>query len=388
MKKVKGANMQYNLALIGCGRVAEKHLKAIRHNKERLNLIAVVDLDPAKVRNMLDRFLPGRIRGARVFSDVTEMMEATRPDIAAITTPSGTHYEIAKQIIQKGVHVLIEKPMTLDIDEARELTELAKEHKVQIIMGHIYRYLPLTDLIHADVASGRLGKVYSGDVKVRWGHGQEYYDQAGWRGTWAHDGGALMNQTVHACDLMCWLMNDYPVQVSGMIERMAHRMEAEDYGAAVMRMASGAICMVEGTTNNSPRNRGATFYVITEKAEIEAGIHSGKIHFKVIDHEGKKQTRKYYGRLLRQIVKNGGLRALKRLINPHSGIYFDLINCIDNNETPRADGHSGVQSVETILAIYQSAVRSGQPVALPLEGFKLEDMDGYFDSCSDSRDKV
>ena len=215
---------------------------------------------------------------------------------------------------------------------------------------------------------------------MRWGHNQEYYNLAPWRGTWAQDGGVLMNQTVHACDLMCWLMDDDPVRVSGIIRQMSHSMEAEDHGAATLEMASGAILMVEGTTNNSPRNRGASFYIITEEMEIEAGILSGKIKFKMTNHEGKVVTRKYIGRLLRQLRKNGGLKALKRMLNPHSGIYYDLVNSLDNDTQPRADGNSGVQSVETILAIYKSAKSDGEPVSIPLNDFKLADMEGYFDN--------
>lgn len=372
------AKTLYSVALIGCGRVALKHLKAISHNQKHVQLSAVVDTKPAKAKEVLAKHYKGQPNSVQLYTDVEQMLADEKPDIAAITTPSGTHYELAKEMILNRIHVFIEKPMTLNLGEARELVALAEENQVQIIMGHIYRYLPLVDLIHNDIASGRLGTVYSGDVKVRWGHDQEYYDLADWRGTWAQDGGALMNQTVHAVDLMCWLLDDEPIKVSGLISQASHNIEAEDHGAAIMQMSEGGICLVEGTTNNSPENQSAAFHIITEEMEIEAGIRRGKFYFRLTDYKGKNVTRKYYWRFFQQMRKRGILCSLREMFNPHTAIYTDLIDCIDNNSTPRADGNSGVQSVESIFAIYQSALKNGEPVSIPLDDFKLEDMTGFF----------
>lgn len=370
----------YTLGIIGCGAVARKHLKAIQLLNRRVRLIGVADPAEDRARAVLSTF--PKMRRVPVYPDLGALLSAGRPDIIAITTPSGTHYSLAKAAISDRVHVLIEKPMALDLGEARELLELAEDHHVTIAMGHIYRYFPLMQLLHGDISAGRLGKVYSGDVKVRWGHGQTYYDQSAWRGTWSQDGGALMNQTIHACDLMCWLMDDEPVQVSGTIRQFAHKMEADDHGAALLSLSTGAVCMIEGTTCSLESRRSARFHLIAEDAEIEAGILNGRPYFRMHDRSGRSMKFKYYRRFWRSLREAGGLGAIRWLAHPHTGLYADFIRSLDNGTQPSAGGDSGVQSVETMLAVYKSALSGGEPVSLPLDDFALTDMKGYFEGAT------
>lgn len=370
---------KYKIILVGCGKVAQKHLKAVRHLKHRLEIMAVVDPAEDSARALLTQELGTAAASIPLYPSWEAVPEEMEPDIVAITTPSGTHYKLAEQAICCRCNVLIEKPMSLDVQEARHLLELAEEYQVSIAMGHIYRYFPLVDLIHDDIASGKLGKVYSGSVQVYWGHDQDYYDQALWRGTWAQDGGALMNQTIHACDLMCWLMDDEPVAVNGQIRQLSHDMEAEDHGVALLSMSTGALCTLEGTTNNSPRNQKAIFRIVTEEAEFHAGLIDGKVEFTAVDRFGRSLKWAYYKRLWKQMRANGLRQSIRCFKNPHTGIYLDLIHALDEGRPPRADGESGLQSVETMLAIYQSASKDGETESLPLDNFTLSDMEGYFD---------
>ncbi len=380
-------------ALVGCGKVAEKHLKAALDHRDRLEVLALVDRDPAAFARLLDRCgAKGRSRAAiRTFSDVAGMLRAVRPEVVAITTPSGTHFGIAMDAIAAGAHVIVEKPLTLDLGEAVRLVDAARAAGVRLAVGHMYRFFPVVDALRRDLVAGRFGRVLLGDVKVRWGHGQDYYDQAAWRGTWASDGGALMNQSVHALDLMAWLMAEEPAPVAdalGSLSRMERRMEAEDYGAAVLRFRNGATCLVEGTTLTDPHRKEASFFVQCTGGSIRAGVLKGLPRLEVRDGAGRNLAGRYLRRWAAESLRTrAGRLALRRLSNPHSALYGDFLDAIRDGRDPRADGASGRDALALVLAVYRAAA-TGRRVSLPLDGGSTRDMQGFFDGTAPSGEET
>ncbi|MDD3866964.1 MAG: Gfo/Idh/MocA family oxidoreductase [Eubacteriales bacterium] len=366
---------QLKVAIVGCGVVAAKHLRAIHTLKKAYRLCAVVDARPEAAVSLLKRFKlsGGGPSAIGVYDTVSTMLEECSPDLVAVTTPSGSHYSIALASLNAGCHVLVEKPLTLDLKEARHLLAVAEQQGLQIAVGHIYRFFPLVGLLRDDLRSGRFGRLFYGDVKVRWGHDQAYYDQAAWRGTWHADGGALMNQSIHALDLMTWLLGQPVERVSGWIDRQAHVMEAEDFGLAMLQLANGVYCQLEGTTNTDPKQQEASFYICGSDGEIRAGIRAGKPYVKVRDRSGRRLTRHYLWRYVKALLRTAGPAGFAQLKNPHTGLYRDLADAISQHRPPLADGRSGLLAVEQVLAIYQSAL-TGQAVQLPLADFQLQDM--------------
>lgn len=377
-------NRIYTLAIVGCGKVAAKHARAVHESGGRLRLSALVDSSLDRARSFQEANQKRDDHPAALFTSTSEMLQAVKPDIVAITTPSGSHYTLAKEALLAGAHCLIEKPMTLRLDEARELERLAASEGRLIVMGHIYRYFPLVADIKDDLATGVYGRILNGVVTVRWGHDQAYYDSAAWRGTWAADGGVLMNQSIHALDLMCWLMNAPIHSAQGQIRRLKHQMEAEDFATAICELENGAMLQVEGTTCTGEASQMASFYIMCEYAEIEAGLRSGKPYLKIKDQRssGNQGRRKsyYYKRALGQALKRG-INGFKQMAHPHSAIYRDFVACLDEpGRQPLADARSGVSSVEHILAIYRSA-KTGQVQELPIEGsFTLDEMRNVLES--------
>jgi predicted dehydrogenase len=362
-------------AIVGCGKVAAKHLKAIRHLDKILRLTGLVDTRPEAARSLLTQ---ARIREpVPIYQDMAALLEAEMPNLVAITTPSGTHDRLARQALLAGAHVLVEKPLTLSLDQADGLLALAAERHLQIAVGHIYRFFPLVQDLAADLAAGKLGRVLYGSVAVRWGHDQAYYDAASWRGTWEQDGGARMNQSIHALDLMMYLLGGKVVAATGQIGRLAHHMEAEDFGLATLKLDNGTYCLLEGTTATDPNRLEASFTILCSAGEVRAGICAGKPYVRVRDRAGHNLTGRYWRRFLWQTWRKGGLRAITRLGNPHSGIYADLAGAIRNNRPPLADGKSGRDAVAAVLAIY-SAAKRGQTARCPQDADPLESMRGFF----------
>ncbi len=366
-------------ALIGCGRIAVKHMKAVLSDKNYI-LAAITDVDPDAPKRLLSacglskKALTALMKSIRFYTDFQTMLEQEKPDVTAITVPSGLHYRIGKACILAGSHILLEKPMTMHSAEAKELYALSIQTGKYIAMGHIYRYFPVVKNLRADILAGAFGTISHGSVVVRWGHDQAYYDQAPWRGTWKSDGGALMNQSVHALDLLCWLMGGDATDASAMLSRRQHHMEAEDVAVGTLTLDNGALCLLEGTTNSPTGDHEATFYLCGSKGTIRIGLRKGMPFFDIRNEAGKKLNRYYLLRDLRE----KGLSSLLAMKNPHTGIYADLADSIHDGRQPLADAKSGLTSVEMVLAMYLSA-KEARHVALPLSTeVSSEVMDGFF----------
>ncbi len=369
-------------AIIGCGIVARKHLKGARYHQnshQTIEVVAAVDTRPGAAEKMLQSagFNEQEISKIRIFSDYREMLAAVHPDLVAITTPSGSHAAIGLAAIEAGAHVLIEKPLTLSLREADEILERARLKNRRVAVGHIYRFFPLVQAVQADIAAGKFGRVLYGDVKVRWGHDQAYYDQAAWRGTWSQDGGALMNQSVHALDLMTWLLGQPVLAATGQIFQQTHQMEAEDLGFAILELDKNVQCLVEGTTTTDPRRPEASFFVRLTEGEVRGGILAGKPGIQVYDKTGRNVAGRYTSQLFWSTLKSGGIKAFVQLKNPHSGLLGDLIEAVQQDREPLASGRSGRDALELVLAIYQSALNN-KKASLPVADFELAMMMNYF----------
>ncbi|MBO4928647.1 MAG: Gfo/Idh/MocA family oxidoreductase [Clostridiales bacterium] len=368
---------RFKVAIIGCGRVSEKHIRAIAKLKDRLTLCALVDTNqdaPSHLLSSCKRKIKKHQEfkaSIKTFIDYKEMLSEIHPDIVAITVPSGLHFQIAKDCLEFGCNILLEKPMTMSNKSSRELYELAESKGLKIAMGHIYRYFPIVNLLHEDMVNGIFGKAGHGSVVVRWGHGDDYYHQAAWRGTWKSDGGALMNQSVHALDLMCYLMNAEATNVYGMIAKRFRDMEAEDTALGVYTFENGALCQVEGTTATFPNDHEASFFINAEKASIRISLRKGKPSFSITTPKGRNLAFRY----LRRYIKQNGLSYLIAVAkNPHYGIYFDLHHAIASGTSPIADGRSGYKAVDMVLGFYRSVMKKAE-VELPLSHeFKIEEM--------------
>lgn len=360
---------KYTIALVGAGVVAARHRKAIDYlqKKKRASLLAVVDSNEAAAAAFLgSKTIP-------VYTSLEALLETTTPDLVAITTPSGSHFALGKMALEKGCHVLIEKPMTMAVSEANELLALAREKERIISVGHIYRYVPISDAIHEMATDGRLGRCLYGTVQVRWGHDQAYYDKAAWRGTYADDGGVLLNQAVHAIDLMQWLINREALEAQAIVATQHHEMEAEDLALGVVRFRDNVYLQVEATTNSDPAIPEAAFTLFFAKGEMRVVLYAGKLTV-VARRYGEKVNTKILSQAVRSKIRKHGLGIIKHLGNPHTFLYLDTVRAMDTGTPAIADGQSGKAALATVLALYRSA-KERQTVSIQSTlAFPLSDM--------------
>ena len=359
-------------ALIGCGRIATNHIKAVVNNGKDLELVAICDLLPDAMEALLAKHSLEKDPSIARYTGYRQMI-AEHPDLEliAIATDSGVHAEIALYCIDHGINVIVEKPMAMSMADAEEIIRRSEEKGVKVSVCHQNRFNIAVQEMRRALESGRFGRISHGSINVRWNRGKEYYDQAAWRGKWASDGGCLFNQCIHGIDLLRWMMGDEVEEVYGVTKQQFHDfIEAEDVGMAVVRFKNGAIGTIEGTVNVYPKNLEETLYLFGEKGTVKiGGTSTNNIDVWNFADEGEEDQ------------KNKGLQEATGNVygNGHTSLYADVIDAIKTDRKPYIDAVAGRNAVEMILAIYQSS-KTGKPVRLPLTDVASTDFSGFFDS--------
>ena len=355
-------------ALIGCGRIAVNHIKAVLNN--HLELTAVCDVKPEAMEALLAKRDLEKDTSICRYTDYKKMIDIERPTLVGIATESGVHAEIALYCIEHGVNVIIEKPMAMSIADADRIVEAAEKYHVKVCACHQNRFNVAVQETRKALEAGRFGKLSHGSVHVRWNRNQDYYTQAPWRGTWAQDGGCLMNQCIHGIDLLRWMMGDEVDEVYGVTKQQFHHyLECEDVGLAVVKFKNGAIATIEGTTNVYPKNLEETLYLFGETGTVKiGGTSTNNIDVWNFADEDEADA------------KNRGLQEATSNVygNGHTSLYADMIDAIEHDRKPYVDAVAGRNALEMILAIYQSSA-TGKPVKLPLGNVASTDFVSRFE---------
>lgn len=356
-------------ALIGCGRIATNHVKAVLNNG--LEFVAACDVVPENIQTLLAKHGLENDPSIARYTDYKQMIaEHPELELVAIATSSGAHAEIALYCIDHGINVIIEKPMAMNMADAEEIIRRSEAKHVKVCACHQNRFNVAVQKTRKALEAGRFGKLSHGSIHVRWNRNKEYYDQAPWRGTWAEDGGCLMNQCIHGIDLLRWMMGDEVESVYGVTRQQFHHyLEAEDVGMAVVKFKNGAIGTIEGTTNVYPKNLEETLYLFGEKGTVKIGGKSTN-NLDVWDFADETEADQANKGLEEQTSNVYG--------NGHTSLYADMMDAIRNDRKPYVDAVAGRNALEMILAIYKS-MKTGAPVTLPLTDFASTDMVGTFD---------
>lgn len=352
-------------ALIGCGRISPNHIEAAKNNE--LDFVAMCDIVSEIMDEKSERFGLGDVRK---YTDYKDLLEKEKPELVAIATESGKHAAIALDCIAAGCHVIIEKPIALSIADADAIIEAGKKAGVVVCANHQNRFNKSVQYIRKALESGRFGRLSYGAAHVRWNRGKSYYDQAPWRGTWAQDGGCLMNQCIHNIDLLRWMMGDDIDEVMAYTDQLEHLyLEVEDLGIALVKFSNGSYGLIEGTTNVYPKNLEETLYIFGEKGTAKAAGTSDNI----IDEwcfadelDDPEKVKKHFSENPPNIYGFG-----------HTPLYADVIDAIENHHAPLVDAEAGKRALELVLAIYKSASEHC-PVNFPLDSCSTMDFVGRF----------
>lgn len=362
------------VALVGCGRISFKHVEAFVKNADSLRLVAACDPAPGRAKAKADEYKKAFPSAeVRECADYKAMLAELKPDIVTIATESGKHAAIAIDCLKAGAHVICEKPMALSTADADAMIAAAKKADRKLAVCFQNRFNAPVQRLRAARDSGRLGRLLHGMVQVRWNRNEGYYAEAPWRGTWAQDGGTLMNQCTHGIDLLQWMMGEDAVRVQAQTRRFLRPIEAEDFGAAIVEFGSGAVGIIEGTADIYPTNLNETLSLFGEQGSVViGGLAVNKIEtWRLADASKVGDTE-------------------DKVVNPsekdpptvygfgHAALFRDVVEAIDQGREPLVSGEKGKKALEIILAIYKSQ-KTGLPVDLPCE-FSTIEMRGEFDA--------
>lgn len=358
MKKIR-------FAILGCGRISYKHVDAILNNKDEAELVAVCDIKKEKAEGRKKEYLDKITGNVDVYEDYKEMLKSGDIDIVTIATESGYHAEIAIDCMNAGKHVIVEKPMALSINDANSMIECAKKNNVKLCVSHQNRFNTVIQQLRAAIDEGRFSKIINGTARVLWNRNMDYYKQAPWRGTWKLDGGTLMNQCIHNIDLLQWMLGGEIDTVYSQCDTFLRDIEAEDFGAIIIRFKNGAIGIVEGSACVYPKNLEETLSVFGKDGTVcIGGLAVNRIETWRFRDEKDDEA---------EILRQQAADPDSVYGFGHTPLFKDMIDAINNNREPLINGEEGKKGMSIILAAYKSRL-TGQPVKFPLTDFSTDDM--------------
>jgi UDP-N-acetyl-2-amino-2-deoxyglucuronate dehydrogenase len=338
------------IALVGCGRIAQKHLEAIGAHRDRIELVAVCDSDPAA----LDAAVTST--GVRGFGSLTSLLADSAADVVVLCTPSGQHSAQTIQIAAAGRHVITEKPMATRWADGKGMVEACDAANVRLFVVKQNRRNPTLQLLKRAVEQKRFGRIYMVNLNVFWSRPQSYYNSAKWRGTWEFDGGALMNQASHYVDLIDWLIG--PVEsVQAYTATLARDIQVEDSAVVGIRWRSGALGSMNVTMLTYPKNYEGSITILGETGTVRiGGVAVNEIqHWEFAEPNDSDAQ-----------VKDASYRATSVYGFGHPLYYDNVIRTLRGEAEAETDGREGLRSLEVLIATYLSA-RDGRRVALPLD---------------------
>lgn len=235
-----------NYAILGCGAISQTHIKALAR-VEKAVLYAVCDKDEERAKEAASE------TGALIFNDLDQMLADKNVDAVIVLTASGTHGDMGMLAARAGKHVIVEKPIDISVEKAKQLIHTCEEHHVSLSCIFQHRYDADTIALAEAVREGRLGALNAGCCHTKWYREQTYYDEVGWRGTRQYDGGgALMNQGIHQLDLFQFIMGEVEEVFAYCATRAHERIDVEDLCMAALKFRNGALGILEASTVAKP----------------------------------------------------------------------------------------------------------------------------------------
>lgn len=325
------------ISLVGCGGISSAHIDAIQ-NSQDAQLISVADIELERAKKVAEE------TGAVPYASLDAMLDAEKPDVLHICTPHYLHTSMALDALDRGIHVLIEKPCAVNLQELEALRTAQKKTGLKVGTCFQNRYNPsalhLQKLLQDE---GKYGKVLSARGFVTWQRGQNYYSDD-WHGTLDKEcGGVLINQAIHTLDMLQYVTGGITA-VTGHTsnDHLQDVIEVEDTASAVLEFVGGA---------------GGVFYATTAYT-ADAPV--------LIEFKCEKVVFRIEGDNLYEIEEGGKIIAIKS-VEPkdypgkacwgsgHVALICDFYASILQDRPFDVDAFEGGKAVEAVLAIYESA---------------------------------
>jgi predicted dehydrogenase len=331
---------RHKFLLVGCGNIGTRHAALIA---ERAELIAVCDIDEKKLKSFSSQY------SCYGYSSFHEMLrQHTEAEVVVLCTPNGLHASQTIAALKAGFHVLCEKPMALNVADAKKMITAAKKADKHLMVVKQNRFNPSVSALKKLIEKNKLGRIYSIQLNCFWNRPASYYRNSSWRGTLDLDGGILYTQFSHFIDLIYWLFGSFK-KVKGEIFNLAHpQIEIEDTGVFTFLTASGIPGTMHFSNNTRKKNYEGSITVIAEKATIKIG----GAYLNHIEYQEPKMI-KFENNLPSKKVNQ--YKGYQGSMNNHDLVYEELIQVISGKKKQYTSGEEAMHSVKMIEQLYKSA---------------------------------
>ncbi len=336
------------VAVVGCGRISDKHFQSIEMHKDKMNLVAICDNDQSTLAKFETKF---RVNG---YLSLDTLLKKEKLDLVSICTPSGLHSTQTQLCAKYSVNVITEKPMATKWKDALKMVEECNNAGVKLFVVKQNRNNPTLQILKRAINENRFGKLNMVNLNVFWSRPQSYYDQADWRGTLEFDGGALMNQAIHYVDLLVWLFG--PIENVHAMTSTSRNIEVEDTVVLNLRWKNGTLGSMSVTMLTYSKNLEGSITILGENGTVKiSGVAANEIEIWKFDNS-KDYDKK---------IKNLSYKTPSIYGYGHPLFYSNVIETLNGKTKPNTDGYEGLKSLEIVIAAYLSA-KNGKIVSLPL----------------------
>ncbi len=334
-----GRKNEFLFVLVGTGNIAQKYVSAVK-NIDNASIAGVVASSEEKAIKFVKEH--NIAHGSDSMEKLAEQIDF---DAVILATPSGLHASGTSQAATLKKHVFCEKPLDITVEKIDEMISACAKADVKLACAFQQRTTEHNRQICEAIHSGKLGNIYIANAALKNYRGQDYYDSGAWRGTWKVDGGGpFMQQAAHTLDLMVWMMGR-PSQIFAFTNTVAHDIEVEDMGHAIVKYENGAQGVLEASTVVQPGY----------PTRIEIHGEKGSIIFtenEILewDISGVDKPESDSGS-----SSSGAKDPMAIGTLGHEILLNDFIDAIATGRDPIVSGESARTSVELINALYQSA---------------------------------
>lgn len=328
--------------LVGCGRIARRH--AIQIN--RIGILAgVCDPNPEILAGFRKEF------SVPAFETPQELFSGTMADVAVICSPNGLHAHHAQLALSHGLHVLCEKPVLINPDQAAPLRQAIQDSGKMFFSVLSARFHPVIRQLRSTLSSGDLGNVLSFSLSASWNRQADYFQKSSWKGKAELDGGILFTQFSHYIDAMCWCLGEiHPLAVQTANFLHAGIIDQEDTGVAILQTGQGALGNLHWSVNSYRRNLEISWLILTEKGSFKIGGE----YLQKLEYECSVNSEKKLAAEIPQPSANADH-------SHHYQIYDELIKALHGTPHLLPDLQEALASIQLIREIYQLSGKQGKP---------------------------
>jgi predicted dehydrogenase len=345
------------VAILGTGAISNSHIEAFLKFPDRCRIVALADLFPEKAAQKAAAYK----LNANVYDNYQALLDDNEVELVSICLPPFEHAPASIALLQAGKHVLVEKPMAINLEDCDHMIQAAESSgKLLSVVAQNRFKDPLMKLKNV-LDSGLIGKINYAQVDSFWWRGDNYY-KLWWRGTWEKEGGGpTINHAVHHIDLFQWMMG-MPDEVQSLITNLAHKnSEVEDLSITIMRFSNGRVGLLTAS--------------LVHHGEEQQMVFQGERAMVAVPWRVYAQTQRENGFPDRdealETKINDYMNQLPDLTyTGHDGQVANVLAAIEGRENLLIDGREGRKTIELITAIFQSGT-SGQKVKLPIQSDAL-----------------